>query len=363
MSKKEKTVIRVFHVKESKVESRINKTVSQVKNIAAQATPLTSEKIIFNNEEDLALLLNNEKEYRAALSRNQTIHTMLCMDKSWYSRSGKDLANLWLELKGKKDIEDDADEEDKDIVEDETSTDLEKKRLMRVQMDNLMKIKISYSDECDEIIEQMLREDPNVPLISLVSEQLRSQRETYGLLNLQIDYLKRKKRKERSELLKAHLALQKKNSEKPKENLESSEQAPLSQEKILKIEDEKPFGLKGWQVYWTNVRFRDNKNQLVELPTDSYKNFLDKLKEINAGGKRFQIKTASVASCIEMWNIPEIRRRALTSRFKYGPEYMRDWAKLLRGPVRILVKSDDVNKRLVFFAGDHDYAYDGLSWR
>lgn len=340
---------------ETKLDSRVYKYTDSLRKKADHSAPLVPQEAVLNDEDDLQALQRNENEYKAALSQNQLILTMLKTKKTWDSSSEKTLSNLWLGIKGKEEMDED---ENEDVAEAKLSHDPEISRLQLVQLNSLAKIKRFYSDDYDFIIERMLRDKSGLSIIDLVSEEVRSQRETHDLLRLQLDYLREGKKKEGAGSSKIQTIPQENDLEKPKEVSESVGEPVVSPEKIT--DSEKPFGLREWQVFWTNVRFSDNPNQLTELPTDSHESFLGKLEEINAGRKRFQIKTTSVASCMEMWAIPEFRKKALTSRFKWGPEYVKHWVKIVRGPVRIMVNSNEQTKKIIFFAADRDSVYRGV---
>lgn len=333
-------------------------TTALLQRKTAQAAELTHQETILENENDLQMLQRNEREYIDAVTLNQAYLTMMKMAKSWGDSDEEVSGIYWIFKKGEKIEREDFEAAARDYSLGQNRQNAERGRLFDSQLSILKRIHRFYKDDYDQIIMQLIEDDPTSPVIDLVAEEVRSQRETLGLLRLQINYLRDQRRKE----LKERKARDRQKSG-AKENLVDQVETlrptiEISKEDILEIEE--PFGLSGWQVFWTDTKFSDNPNHLIEMPTDSREAFLLRLEEINTGNRAFQIKTGSVANCVEMWGIPEFRQRAQTSRFSWGPSYVQDWAKLVRGPVRIMMNSNEEAKRLIFFAANRDTVYRGV---
>ena len=326
---------------------------------------LVSQEKVLEGENDLSMLVVNERQYTGAVNSNQAILRIVRMMSAW--GAGEEL--LWDTVKSQSKNSNMSGAEMIRALAPSANAlfrgDSAKVKIFRANMDVLIRSKTNYVDELDEFIMQNPELLGTFSIADSLGEQLRSKGETLSLIRMQIDFLKRKQREERAQRQtpkKVQATVIKTEPETlPDETLPAGEGiTEQTQAEREPLQRQEPFGLAGWKVYWTDAKFSDNPNQLVEMPTDSKDAFVSKLEEINAGKKAFQIKTGSVASCIEMWAVPEFRRRAMLSRFKWGPSYVRDWSKLVRGPVRIMVNSDEAEKRLVFFAADRDTVYRGV---
>lgn len=348
-----------------KLARRVEKRARFIEDKGIQATPLTGEAVILEKEDDLAVLQRNEREYGQAVFQNQLILEVMKLSGAWLGFKNGDFIDFWQQLKNGV-RQEDAQEQVRAILEgksriDLTQIDPERRKILGMQMKILERTPRFYRDEYDQIITEILKENPNEPVVDLVSEEVRSQSETLALLRLQIEYLKSERKKEKMRLRAQ--SRQKKVGLGEREiivEIASPNVEETPQEQVSEVLEPRPFGLSDWKVYWTDVKFSDNPNHLVAMPTESEEAFVSKLEEINVGRQVFQIKTRSVASCVEMWALPEFRQRAQGSRFRRGPDNVRDWVKIPRGGVRIFVKSDEIKKSFVFFAADRDNVYQGV---
>lgn len=335
---------------------KVGKDILRIGSTFEHAVPLTTQEQILANEDDLQMLLVNQKQYASAVNFDQAFLTWLRMLKAW-GMSEEEIVGMGREFGSGSNV--------LAIVKDSmprwqqlAGGDKTRWQLLMVVYNSLIKTPVIYRDELDDFLDQNPEILVGISHLDILDEQWRSQRETLGLIRLQIDFLKRKQRQER----RARQTPKKVREVVSRPEQPVPETVPAEETRALMVEPllVEPFALSDWRVYWTEVKFSDSPNQLVELPTDSREAFHASLEEINTGRKHFQIKTTSVATCIEMWPIPEFRKRAILSRFKWGPSYIRDWSKLVRGPVRIMVKSSEEEKRLVFFAADRDTVYRGV---
>ena len=352
MSRKERAFRRPPLINQEKRVRRLGRKLDTLLGQGTFKNPigLKSEVEIIDHEDDLAMLIANERQYLGASQESQIHLNIFNLLSSWGAseaelielmqnmskQKGQDRINLYLQgvtpfLKG------------------------DRGRAIVIQniASSYRRLKYHYEDEFDEILNGESEFLKEYGLRNVLKEQLRSQGETLALVRMQIDYLKKKKKKVPDGRYDDRL-------EHPLvatiETVEGVESADTETSTAV----EEHFGLFGWEVFWTTRKFSDSAGPLVQLPTDSRRTFVESLERINRGKQIFQIKSESVASCIEMWDIPEYRQRAQGSRFKWGPDYVREWSKLVRGPVRIMVKSDGEAKKLIFFAADRDTVYRGI---
>lgn len=359
MSRKERPLRRITGLNPDRIIERVGQRQDKVRREILrkieQATELTPQEEILEREDDISMLIRNERQYATAVGHTRSELMLWRMLKSWgmpdeelrtlLPDPNKPTAQIFRRSMTR--------------IGQLTKRSRERERLFSVAGDALIKAPRFYKDELDILIDENPHLTEGISFLDITEEQLRSKEETLALIRLQIDFLKEKQRRERTQKIRAEKEQKKVRQQKLEAQVETPVtelQSVASEEKPLTGEPEQ-FGLSDWRVWWTDTKFSDNPNHLIEMPTDSREDFLLRLEEINTGKRAFQIKTSSVANCVEMWGIPEFRQRAQSSRFRWGPDYVRDWAKLVRGPVRIMMNSNEETKRLIFFAADRDTVY------
>lgn len=340
---------------------RIIENNARLLEMRGSVVALSPQEQILEREEDLQMLMTNERQYSDSLRQKTGVERVFGVLKSW-GMSQDEVVSF---RQG----------------EDETMADLmgrlmpaaerlflkDRQRIVVYKsiVDPLMKIKVFYSDEIDDFVTKNPDLFADIPRGEITAEQIRTQQETLALIRMQIDHLKSKKKEEKKERKKQD-KLQSKKGKSPLTvsinepvALESDEGTVESQapQAATEAKAQEPFGLSNWKVYWTDARFSTSPNQLVEMPTSTRDEFFSAMDELNAGRKHFQIKASSVAACLEMWDIKEFRDKAQGAKFRFGPQILRDWAKIVRGGVRIMINADEEAKRIVFFASDRDAVY------
>lgn len=334
----------------ARVARRADDYISGIARQNRESTALTPQAEVLEQEDDLAMLALNQKQYLGAIQYNQIYLNLLRMLDSWgIADSEREVFMKTISAKSTSDALVDTKQKYVAILRDKV-----KVQMIGAMVKSLARVPRIYEDELDVLI----KEDPElaggIPYADLVAEKLRTERETLALIRMQIDFLKEQGKKEREQ------------KSAPKDA--QIEVKPLVQDTVEAVQEEPkqvqaeiapatPFGLVGWKVFWTDTKFSDNPNHLVQLPTSSKADFLAALEEINTGRKRFRIKTSSVASAMEMWDLKEFRDKVLVSRYRWGPEHVRQWGKIVRGGVRILVKNFEDEKKVIFSAVDRDEVY------
>lgn len=342
------------------IERQRKKTLVENRGIRAKARAavgLLSSEAVLIDEDDLAILKKNEREYTQAVFQNRLI-LGICKGLRTVGQDEANLRDIYLEMTQTGFSLDKVEEAALEVFEEgNSSNEKQKYRILSIYHEQLSKIPRFYEDEYNDLINQLLKEGGDLSIVDLVDEQVRVQWETLALVRLQIEYLKKQKQRERK-VLEARQREEMRLARQRKDVVYEPQEAPL-QEISAPVEEE-PFVLSGWQVFWTDVRFSRDANHLTPMPTNSKGEFVAALDRVNLGHRKFQIKPQSVVSCLETSVDPAMKQRLRTARFKYGPEHVREWSKLPRGGSRIMVNSDEGKKVMVFFACDRDVVYRGI---
>lgn len=185
-----------------------------------------------------------------------------------------------------------------------------------------------------ELYTRMLQ-DKTVRAVDIYGEITRSLEETAGLLQLEIDWLVDCERKRFTSHSQEDVI-----EDKP--------------DKVLVESDEDPFLLSNWDLYWTNRHWSMEDSQLVKIPTGSRKEAVEYTRTITLG--EVMIKPGSIVRALEFYLQKDIIQRALSSRLRHVPDYIKEWIKIKRGRDRILLAVPEEG-RAIFFAGNRDVIY------
>ena len=337
---------------------KLDEVLAQTTAKIRLARELTPQDEILQNEDDLSMLALNQREYTSAVLHNQADLSLHQMFKMW-GGSEEEIKEIVKSNQGKGSTE--ATKAAMSFGAKFLAGDKRRLSLFNTVFKALISAPRFYKDELDVLVDEHPDLAEGVSDIELLEGKLRSERETLALIRMQIDYLKKKQKearraaqtpkKDRTVKTVGSLGLEVAvTADMPTE----PEQPIVDHEKVIKRE---PYGLSNWRVFWSSVKFSDSKNHLRQLPTDSHNAFLESLEEINKGKREFRIKTSSVVSCMEMWEIPEYRDRVMAARLRWGPPQVLDWGKIVRGDVRIYAKNNEENREVIFFALDRDEVY------
>lgn len=187
----------------------------------------------------------------------------------------------------------------------------------------------------------MMLQDDSVRAVDMYSEITRSLEETASLLQLEINWLLDQERKRLANL------------EVSKEQRTDEIQVELD-EGQKKVEDENPFLLSNWDLYWTKRHWSKEENQLVKIPTGSREEAIEHTRTVTLG--EIMIKPGSVVRALEFFLQKDIIQRALSSRLRHVPDSIKEWIKIKRGRDRILLAVPEEGKA-IFFAGNRDVIY------
>ena len=182
-----------------------------------------------------------------------------------------------------------------------------------------------------------LMKDRDIPLDDLYLEAICARQETVGLLRLQIEWLQQ------------HDA-----EDIPAQGENRDELHPPPPVDIMPPPSVTPFPLQDWKLHWTTRRWSTEPQYLVRIPTNSRDEALAHIKSTLFG--EIMIKPVSVLNALEFYLRQDVLQRAMASRLKYVPEYMRDWIKIKRGRDRMLLLVPEEG-RAIFFAGNRDEIY------
>lgn len=194
-----------------------------------------------------------------------------------------------------------------------------------------------------ELYVRMLQ-DRTIPVVNIYREITSSLIETAELLKLEIDWLLDRERKKTQ------------SQEIPPEEDELVVQVE-SEERIPYSRDKEPFLLSSWDLYWTNRHWSMEENQLVRIPTGSREESIESTRNVTLG--EVMIKPGSIIRALEFHLQKDIIQRAMSSRLRHVPDYVKEWIKIKRGRDRILLAVPEEG-RAIFFAGNRDVIYRNL---
>lgn len=208
--------------------------------------------------------------------------------------------------------------------------------------------KIVVDEDANEMV--ALIKDEIIPLKDIYEEVLRSRGEKIELVELQIEWLEGQQ--EAKELLPTQPVGQP--VQIAEQSLESAESLPLE---VKTVRSEYPF--LGWRLFWTRNHWSSDDNHLIPISTNSREDTLKSLTDVARG--EISIKPISVLRALEFYLQKDVIQKALATRNKYGPEGIRDWAKIKRGRDRIFFLIPQADKhQAIFFAAGRDVVYRGV---
>lgn len=219
-----------------------------------------------------------------------------------------------------------------------------------------------YLDEDDSAITQMVSEGTDIPIVDLYSEKVRAKSESISLLDLQLDWLRKLKRRERkAKMNPSKPEIVKEGGQDQYENVpEEADEVRLNE--TVSVEGsvyDAGLSLEGRSLFWTRRFFSRDPNHLVPISTGSRNSALGELSQLAMG--QASVKEGSILSALEFHLRKDVIQRALATRNKYGPEGIRDWVKIKRGGDRIFVfLPPDEPDKLIFFAASRDVVYRGI---
>lgn len=312
-----------------------------------QSQVLTPIDRILDNEDDFKLLTMEQRRYREALTSDRTFLSLYqtmtrCGFSDDYMRKvlfQPSADNLIVDLLA--------------IIDPEK---LKKEaQTLRTLFASYARINKDYSDEDDEYMFELFKEE-TIGVDDVLREYIRSRSENLSLIDLQIDWLKKEKKRDRK--AKQH---------QPKPVIFSQdvspiqivEQQPKSIDPEPSEEDNSDFLLNGWDLFWTKSYYSTEDNHLEPVPTDRRLASIQELDRL--GRKQISVKPSSVIKALEFHLRRDVIQKSLAARNKYGPEGVRDWVKIKRGRDRIFLYIPDPNQaRAIFFVAGRDEVYKQL---
>lgn len=226
----------------------------------------------------------------------------------------------------------------------------------------MQKQKTLYEDEDDKAIIEMIREGTDISIVDLLSEKTRTRGEDVALLDIQAEWLKGKKRQERKEKMHQVKRLDIRDIrevDQEPQTIDSNEEHSLDIPLGDLLEKDKGLELEGRELFWTRRFFSNEPDHLVAVGTESRSAAIDEISQLSRG--QVSIKPGSLLGALEFHLQKDVIQRALATRNKYGPEWIRDWVKIKRGDDRIflLIGESELN-RIIFFAAGRDVVYRGI---